>query len=86
LIQSQGFNCCAPDGREADYERAVIAPGKVIAPVLGSRIEKLDPKVSGWIKGFSLCVFRAVTITTREPEVIFVVRAAPRHRDDVFNL
>lgn len=53
----------------ADDQQAVFTPGKMLQPILGTRIEQRNKPIGHGVGGVSLCAFIAIAKRTSEPKI-----------------
>ena len=85
-IQMQCGHGRSADRCDPDDSQSVLAPAKVLDPVLSARIEQRLLCLRDGVHGERLIRFMSVTNWATEPEVFFVVAATLRTWLEVFDL
>lgn len=86
VVEVQRIGSRSTNWRQPNDVDAVIAPAKMIVPALCARIEQWLNVTAFGIDACGFVTFVAVAQGARQPQVAFVVRAALRDGDNVFDL
>ena len=81
----QCFNCGPATGSASNNAEAIIAPGKVITPGLGTWAEQRNHVTTDWIRGIKPGAFELVATIASQAKVFNIRRAASGQRDNVIH-
>ncbi len=85
VIQSQRNHSRSTGRRKPNNVRPAIGPGEMLAPQLGTRIEKWDKVTCQWIESMRFHAFILIAAIAGRTKVLQVVTAAQYTRKNVVN-
>ena len=83
VVDVESLNRRTTDGSDSDQTNSVGRPGEVLVPLIETRVEEWDDRLSLWINSLRAIAATLVAVSARERQVVGVVIPSRRLRNDM---